>query len=308
MIHWLGMLALPDIMIFLHLFTSQLVFSFEPILYPPHFQRTTAMSEKLPNQLCIKFFNRCRWGVSSIIISLCVAGLFFFGCAGKGMSQDAARKTVEDTNGIVYQITEQEALAVTRWALAQALPDQKIHRLKNPRVGFFVHEHEQKGNYKYARFRDKTFIYEVDLLRVSGSTAQGQRVIGYTYAPKGDGDLKTGPEKLARLAKQLEDGFEKTGRAVIVSSLQPEKPAPPVISPITPPASDTTSTVAPSDKPAVKEAPAAVIPMTTVKEQPAVETQDDVFVKLKKLKELLDQGIITEEEFRIKKKELLDRI
>lgn len=253
------------------------------------------MSEKLPNQPCAKFSNRWGWGVSSIIISLCVTGLFFFGCAGKGMTRDSGRKTAEDTNDIVYQITEKEALALTQWALEQALPDQKIHRLKKPRVGFFVHEHAQKGNYKYARFREKTFIYEVDLLRVSGSTAQGQSVIGYTYALKGDGDLKTGPEKLTRLAQQLGDGFEKTGRAVTVSSLRSEKPAPPVISPITSPASDTNSTMTHPDKPAAKE-------------QPAVEAEDDVFVKLKKLKELLDQGVITEEEFKVKKKELLDRI
>lgn len=254
------------------------------------------MSEKTPNQHWANFFNRCEWAVSTMLISLCITGLVFFGCAGKEMSPDAADKITKDMNGIVYQVTEQEALEVTQWALAQALPEQKIHRLKKPRVGFFVHEKEQKGNYKYARFRDKIFIYEVDLLRVSGRTARGQSIIGYTYALKGDGDFKSGPGKMTRLKQQLEDGFEKTGRAVTVSSLRPEESPPPVIFPITTPASDTTSTTATPDKPVKKETPAAV------------ETEDDVFVKLKKLKNLLDQGIITKEEFQVKKKELLDRI
>ena len=266
------------------------------------------MSEKIFNSPRIKSVNRSGWFFAWAVMTLCLSVLFFFGCAGKGVVKDAALVAADDANKIVYQVTEQEALELVRWALEQTLPDQKIHRLKKPRVGLFAHEHEQKGHYKYARFRDATFIYEVDLLRVSGSTAQGQNVVGYTYTLKGDGDLKTGPEKLTRLAQQLEDGFEKTGRAVTVSSVQPAKPVPTAISPSSSPASDATSTAAPSDKPAVKEAPAVVVPMTTGKEQPAVEAGDDVFEKLKKLKELLDQGIITEEEFKVKKKELLDRI
>jgi hypothetical protein len=308
MIHSMGMPALPDILIFLRNLISQLMYSFELFLYPPSFPRTTAMNKKPPNQPCVKIFNRRGWGVSSIIISLCVTSFFLAGCAGKAMVPDAARIPAQDTNNIFYQMTEQEALALAQWALEQTLPDQKIHRLKKPRVGFFIHEHEQKGNYKYARFRDKTFIYEVDLLRVSGRTAQGQRVVGYTYALKGDGDLKTGSEKLTRLSQHLEDAFERTGRRVTVSSLQPERPAPPVISPVTPPAADTTSTAAPSEKTGAKETPGAVAPMTTVKEPPTVETEDDVFVMLKKLKELFDQGVITEKEFKAKKKELLDRL
>lgn len=266
------------------------------------------MSEKLFNLPRFNTVNHSGWILPLIGMALCVSVLFFSGCAGKGIAKNAPQVAADDANKIVYQVTEQEALELARRVLEQTLPDQKINRLKKPRVGLFAHEHEQKGHYKYARFRDTTFIYEVDLLRVSGSTAQGQSVVGYTYALKGDGDLKTGPEKLTRLEQQLEDGFEKTGRAVTVSSVRPAKPVPAAISPSSSPASGTTSTAAPSDKPAVKESPAVVVPMTTGKEQPAVEAEDDVFEKLKKLKELLDQGIITEEEFKVKKKELLDRI
>jgi hypothetical protein len=266
------------------------------------------MSAKLSNSFRIKAVFLCGWFFPLIAILLYVSGLLFFGCAAKGMDKNAARNAVDDTKKIVYQVTEHKALELVQWALEQTLSDHKIRPLKKPRVGFFVHEHEQKGHYKYARFRDATFIYEVDLLRVSGSTAQGQSVIGYTYALKGDGDLKTGPEKLTRLSQQLEDGFERTGQAVTVSSLRPEKPVPPVISPGTSPTSDTTSTMAPPDKRAMKEAPAAVVPMTNAKEQPVGEAEDDVFEKLKKLKSLFDQGIITKEEFQVKKKELLDRI
>lgn len=261
------------------------------------------MIEKLPR---IKTVNRSVWVIPVLVISLCLSSLFFFGCAGKGVAKDAAHHAADDAKKIIYQVTEQEALELAQWALEQTFADQLIRRLKKPRVGLFVHENEQKGHYKYARFRDATFIYEVDLLRVSGSTTQGQSVVGYTYALKGDGDLKTGPEKLTLLGQQLKKGFEKTGRAVTVSSTRPAKPLPPVFSPEAPPADDTISTDGTIETPVVKEAPATVVPMAIAKDKPADE--EDVFVKLKKLKELLDQGIITEEEFQLKKKELLDRI
>lgn len=282
------------------------------------------MRQKISTQLPAKAVNRRLWVHPLIAMLLWVAIFFFLGCAGP---TGTVIKTTDDADETIYQVTQPSALELARWALAQTLPNQKIHRLINPRVGFFVHEHEQKGHYKVARFRDATFIYEVDLLRMRGLTNQGQSVVGYTYAIKGVGDLKSGPDKLARLAQQLKDGFEKTGKAVTVSSLQPEKPAPPALSPVTSPAPDAVSTGAADEKPSVKETPAAVVPGTMVKEQPLVEQEgaaiapmpttqkrsnieedDDVFVMLKKLKELLDQGIITEEEFQAKKKELLDRI
>jgi len=49
-------------------------------------------------------------------------------------------------------------------------------------------------------------------------------------------------------------------------------------------------------------------PQKTVLIKNEKTTSDDVFEQLKKLKELRDQEVITGEEFRSKKKELLDRI
>lgn len=266
------------------------------------------MNAKISKPLHTKVNDYCGRVFPFIAISLLVTGFFFWGCAGQVGTKGAMIKKTENTDETVYQVTEQEALKLSQWALEQALPDQTIHQLKKPRVGFFIHENEQKGHYKYARFMDATFIYEVDLFRMTGITPQGQNIVGYTYAIKGNGDLKAGPGKLARLEQQLAVGFEKTGRAVTVSSLQPEPPQAPVISSDAPPASDTISTEGTIEKPVIREAPAAVVPMVEVKEKPIVEKEGDVFMKLKKLKGLLDQGVITEEEFQTKKKELLDRI
>jgi hypothetical protein len=55
-----------------------------------------------------------------------------------------------------------------------------------------------------------------------------------------------------------------------------------------------TVSAAPSDDPA------------TVAPQPAIDTESNNMEKLKKYKDLLDSGIITQEEFEAKKKQLLD--
>jgi hypothetical protein len=65
------------------------------------------------------------------------------------------------------------------------------------------------------------------------------------------------------------------------------------------------TTGTPSGKPVESKASAGA-PTAPVKESPGKD--DDVFTKIKKLKELRDREIITEEEFQNKKKELLDRI
>jgi|GEM_PF-2015079 len=248
--------------------------------------------------------------IALIIVSMSAVGLLMIGCAGHGLDKKVVAKGAQN---IIYQVTEQEALDLAQWAMSRELPGQKIHRLKMPRLGLFVHEVEQPGNYKYARFRETTFIYELDLIHVRGSLDQGGDVSGYTYALKGNGDLKRGPDQMARLEKRLKEAFDQSGRAVAVNAVQPEKQGPPRISSNKPPvmaAPVPTPSMAPPAaetapaQPRMQDMPAAAETPSPAQEQPA----EDVFVKLKKIKELRDQGIITEEEFQAKKKELLDRI
>ena len=239
----------------------------------------------------------------SFAIMVVATGLLTLGCAGQKATGAGGQL---DSVGTLYEVSEQEALNLAQWAVEQTLPAQKVNRLKKPRLGFLIHEIVEKGIVKYARFKDATFIYEIDLFILEGSTAQGQKVVGYTYTVKGDGDLKTGPDTMVRLEQKLQEAFEQSGRAIAVTSSQPHKPAPIVAPAVVPSSEPPKPAPAAVEKPAEIEAPAAGVPMTTVKEQPAKD--DDVFTKLKKLKELRDQGIITEEEFQSKKKELLDRI
>lgn len=233
-----------------------------------------------------------------IILVTCLAGAVMMGCSSNALKTDP----FGEPSGVIYQLTEQEALDLAHWAVREALPEQKIYKLSQPRIGLFVHEELRPGDVRYARFKATTFIYEVDILLSQGIGPQGEQISGYTYAIKGGGDLKTGPDNLARIAKLLKETFDQTGRAVAVTSASPLKPGPPIISspPPTQPATGAS--------PPAAAVPAAAAPANSSVKEPEPVPTGDVFENLKKLKELYDQGIITREEFETKKKELLDRI
>jgi hypothetical protein len=291
MIHPLGMLGL----------------SVKPMVNLQRFPRTVAMTNKIPTQRAFRVFSRLGSVFTLTTVTLCTSILFGMGCGGQTMVKPAVKHA---TDGMLYQVTAQEALDLAQWAVAQVLPDQTMMRLKKPRLGLLVHEAYQPGHYKYARFRESDYIYEIDLIRSEGHTPQGDRLTGYTYTIKGSGDLKGGSEKVVQIDQHLAQAFGQTGRAAAVSSLQPAVPGPPSVladkppvskerSP-TPPASPLSN--APPEKPMVKEAP---VPMDRAT---APSVNEDIFVKLKKLKELRDQEIITEKEFQETKKALLERI
>jgi len=225
------------------------------------------------------------FSIMGIICSLAVFAMA--GCSGYIPKTDP----LSESSGVIYQVSEQQALDLVHWAMRQALPDEKIYKLGQPRVGLFVHEIVRPGDLRWARFKETTYIYEVELRLSQGIGPNGDRVTGYTYALNGNGDLETGPDNLAAIERFLKQAFEQTGRAATVTAVSDLKPGPPII----------TSPAAP------------VMAPTPVPETPAVKGPEpvpsgDVFEKLKKLKELNDQGIITDKEFEAKKKELLDRI
>ncbi len=253
--------------------------------------------------------------IARIAMLFIVSSFVFSGCTGVSLNKKAAGKGADD---VIYQVTEQEALDLAGWAVNQVFPDLKAFRLKKPRVGYFVYEVNKSGHYRVARFKETSYFYELDLVKVQGGNEQGDNVIGYTYGIKGNGDLKSGPEKLALLEKKMFEAFDQSGRAISVVAIKPlERTDPPKLSKERPPAIPSTAPSAETGKPPAlppAAAPAPEPPM--VKESPASsgpaeklpEADEAVFIKLKKLKELRDKGIITEEEFQAKKKELLDRI
>jgi hypothetical protein len=104
-------------------------------------------------------------------------------------------------------------------------------------------------------------------------------VSGYYVEVSGSGVLPSGRQHNDQLKVQLHKAFEQTGQAVKVSQVESATYTNPGWEP---------KESAPSE---AGKAPG-----------------QDIFEQLKKLKELRDQNVITEEEFQEKKKSLLDRI
>lgn len=224
-----------------------------------------------------------------LVICAGMTVLITMGCSGYVPKSNPLSPSADT----IYQVSEQEALDLVYWAMHEVLPEQKIYKLAKPRVGLFVHEQMRPGDVRYARFKETTYIYEVDILRVEGTDSQGHRVSGYTYKIEGNGDLKEGPGNLEKIDQKIRATFDQTERGTMAIAVSEPEAAPPVVS--SPPPASKQAVEAPAPK-----APAAV-------QQPA-PSGDDAFEKLEKLKQLLDKGIITQEEFDIKKRELLERI
>jgi hypothetical protein len=176
-------------------------------------------------------------------------------------------------------MAEAEALSLAQATLAEMLPDAKIYPTQGSRRGFYATEEKAHGQPSYARFLVETYTHRVYVLPAQGLNPAGERVSGYYVEVSGSGVLPSGRQHNDRLKAQLHIAFEQTGQAVKVSQVESAAYTNPGWEPKE------------SAPPEAGEAPGP-----------------DIFEQLKKLKELRDQDVITEEEFQEKKKSLLDRI
>jgi len=215
-----------------------------------------------------------RWPVT-INLGLSLICLLILACA----SQSSPTRSEDPAIGRIYKISEHQALDLVRAAMQEALPDTKIYKTKDPRHGFYAIEEIEQGDKRFARFQAKTYIHFVHVRPAHGRDDKGAAVSGYYLRVSGSGDLESGPSRSARLKNRLEEVFEKTGRAVAV----------------------TEAAAGDFRDPAEQR-------QTDVRIEDEKAPSDDVFEKLKKLKQLRDQEVVTEEEFQNKKRELLDRI
>jgi hypothetical protein len=201
--------------------------------------------------------------------------LLVVGCS----SHYPAARPVDVPGGVIYRISEPEALNLARTTLAAMLPEVKIYPTQGARRGFYATEEKVHGQPNYSRFLVETYTHHVFVMPAQGLDPAGRKVTGYYVEVSGSGVLASGPPHNDQLKAGLRQAFEKTGQGVAVSAVE----------------SASYANVAPE--------PQASVP-------PDVPTApgQDVFEQLKKLKELRDQDVITEEEFQEKKKLLLDRI
>ncbi len=217
-----------------------------------------------------------KMGINAALsIGLGLLCLLLMACASQSTPARPADKTVD----VIYRVSQQEALELAHSALGATLRDTKIYENKDPRSGFYAVEEVAPGDARYARFLAKAYIHRVHVMPAQGMDKTGSKVAGHYFTVSGVGDLESGPAHSAQLKVRLVEAFERTGRGVAVTNV----------------AAGFSGTETGQPQKAV----------LVENEKPSSE---NVFEQLKRLKELRDQEVITDGEFRKKKSELLDRI
>ncbi len=185
--------------------------------------------------------------------------------------------------GRVYQLSETEALALTRQALRTVFPDTDITRFEGTYSGYFTFaDSKTDADIRYARFIAKTVTYMVEVIPVQGRDGQGRPIEGYLYRLKGAGQRDAQGKILqARLAEL----FDATGRGLPATQL-----------------SALHKTKAEREAQLPREAKPSA-PSTA-----PVAPGAGVYESLRQLKRLHDEGVLSDEEYQKSKARLLERL
>ncbi len=166
---------------------------------------------------------------------------------------------------------------------------------------------------RYAIYQEQTYSYAVIVVPKQGMTADGQLVTGYTFETKGEGDYPQGESILRQIEQNLDVTLKQNASSVVVGNMQPSQQAPSqgewqpkgTYQSKTP---EYTKPLAPSGTAGSTPVPTTQAAPSSSPPQPGNAPPQNSFDKLRMLKELHEEGVITDEDFESKKKDLLDRI
>ena len=174
------------------------------------------------------------------------------------------------TDQILYAIPEEQAFQIAHGTLVTTIPGRKIEIIDGPVRGYST----------YTRVVLDTYTQQVLVFPAEGLDALGKKIRGYYFEVSGSGSSGTGYAKNVELFENLAKSAKATGKGIVVTVVE-----------------RTGYTNAEwhngQGVPVKSKSPGA---------------SDDTFGNLERLKGLRDRGVITEEEFEAKKKELLKRL
>lgn len=178
--------------------------------------------------------------------------------------------TIEsDQNTVLYKLDEDNAFKIAHKSMLSVLPGRKITIIDGPTKGYST----------TFRFVLDTYSQQILVFRASGNDPKGNKVFGYYYEVSGSGSsFVQGRSKNVKLYDTLTDNLKSTNSAVSVSNVKNET----YITASRNKASQTSKT--------------------------AQSPKDEIFLNLERLKDLYDKGILTEEEYKKEKEELLDKL
>lgn len=202
--------------------------------------------------------------------------VFFIAVLLNGCSTHFSTLQAEGTSTkIIYVIKEEQAFQIAYSAIATTLPGRKISEVDGPIRGYGT----------YFRFLLDTYTQQVLVYPTTGTDAEGKRVKGYYFEVSGSGSsVVQGKAKNEQLFERVFESVRATGKAVAVTDLQ--------------------AATYDGAKWRLNQSEEQKTPGSAA----ATNSKEDALNSLERLKHLRDQGVISDQEFEKKKKELLDRI
>ncbi len=239
------------------------------------------------------------------------------GCSFKDSMKETYGPTAHQPyQGELFQIAELAAMKIAYSSIYQALPKESIMEIDdNNKKGFLViQEVATTQDSRYAIYQEQIYSYAVIVVPKQGMTADGQLVTGYTFETKGEGDYSEGDSILRQIEQNLDVILKQNASSVAVGNMQPGQHAPPSQGEWQPKSTyqsktpEYTKPLTPSETAGSTPVPTTQAAPSSSPPQPGNAPPQNSFDKLRMLKELHEEGVITDEDFESKKKDLLDRI
>jgi len=170
---------------------------------------------------------------------------------------------------VIYQLPEEQVFQMAHWAIASTFPNRKITVIEGPTRGYST----------YFRILLDTYSQQILILPAIGTKQDGEEVKGYYFEVSGSGTTVIGRQKNVDLYAKLNKALSDTEKGVVVTKIKLTK-------------------YEADSKIPIEETPH---PSQNKKTKSPTEL-------LRELNQLHKEGIISDEEFEAKKKEILQRI
>jgi len=207
------------------------------------------------------------------LVAVVLIGFTVAGCASS--STTLVRPDL-GAGQVIYRVSEEEAFTIALDAYALLLPKQSVDDVVDGR---------RRGYSADQRFALDWYTHRVLVVPAVGTDSRGREVDGYWFDISGSGSMPiSGSAKHKELLRVIEDALAKTGTATIVSSLR--------------------------DGDYETDGHAYLGLKRDARDIKAARQSRSVgnAARLGELKQMRDHGLITEEEYETKRRQILDRM
>jgi hypothetical protein len=201
-----------------------------------------------------------------------VLALAVVGCS----SHNTTLRRESNEQQIIYRVSEEQAFSTVVDAFAEILPKQSLYDITGPRRGY----------QSTWRFGLDTYSQRVLIIPAVGTDTSGQEVQGYYFEVSGSGSSGSGYRRNIALFERIRDALEATGTATVVTNVREGR-------------YDTDGVAYRAHGKDASEA--------SFRSRPSAPPTGAA-ERLRELKALHDQGLISNDEYETKRRQILDRM